>query len=334
MLANPDFLRDRPGMMSDALSDVLSLVKAKSVLSAGLRTGGDWSLRFPPPDGIKFNAVAEGACWLVMDGLAPVRLETGDVFLMTGQLPFIIASDLALRPINGIAVFRTAVSGFAHYGDGTDVLLIAGRVMLDKKSSYVLLDALPPLIHVRAGSVEAESLRWLLDQLTAEITRDRPGAALAIDQLAQLMFVQTLRAHLAGSGALASGWLRALGDPRLAPAIQLMHGDPARAWKLGELAQAAAMSRTSFALRFKTVVGELANAAGGARAARQRCTVGQRGPVTRLHLGKRLQQRLQAHHRLGAETLSIVVAPARTDAERRVGIRSRRVRVPAGSRRP
>ncbi|CAN5252096.1 AraC family transcriptional regulator [soil metagenome] len=234
----------------------LSLVKARSVLSAGLRTGGDWSMRFPPPDGIKFNAVAEGACWLVMDGLAPVRLETGDVFLMTGELPFVIASDLTLPPVDGIAVFRTAaVNGLAHYGDSTDVLLIAGRVVLDRARSAVLLDALPPLIHVRAASAEAASLRWLLDRLIAEITTDRPGAALAIDQLAQLMFVQILRAHLAGSGDLASGWLRALGDPRLAAALQLMHGDPARSWKLGELANAAAMSRSSFALRFKTVVG-------------------------------------------------------------------------------
>lgn len=243
------------GMDSDALSDVLSLVKAKSVLSAGLRTGGDWSLRFPPPDGIKFNAVADGACWLVVDGLAPIRLKTGDVFLMTGQRSFVIASDLKRQPVDGIAVFRSAVNGFAQYGDGTDVLLIAGRVVLDEKCSSVLLDALPPLIHVRAAAREAASLRWLLDQLIAEITRDRPGASLAIDQLAQLMFVQILRAHLSGSGALASGWLRALGDPRLAPAIQSMHRDPARSWRLGELAQGAAMSRTSFALRFKTVVG-------------------------------------------------------------------------------
>ena len=242
-------------MASDTLSDVLALVKAKSVVSAGLRTGRHWSLRFPPPDGIKFNAVAEGACWLVMDGLAPVRLETGDVFLMTGQRPFVIASDLKLTPVDGIAVFRTAVNGFAHHGDGDDVLLIAGRVVLDTKSSSVLLDALPPLIHVRAASAEAASLRWLLDALIGEITLDRPGGALAIDQLAQLMFVQILRAHLTGSGAMASGWLRALGDPRVAPAIQTMHRDPARSWKLGELAQAAAMSRSSFALRFKTVVG-------------------------------------------------------------------------------
>jgi AraC-like DNA-binding protein len=34
-----------------------------------------------------------------------------------------------------------------------------------------------------------------------------------------------------------------------------MHGDPGRPWQLGELAKSAAMSRTTFALRFKTVTG-------------------------------------------------------------------------------
>jgi len=34
-----------------------------------------------------------------------------------------------------------------------------------------------------------------------------------------------------------------------------MHGDPGRSWQLGELAKAVCMSRTTFALRFKTVTG-------------------------------------------------------------------------------
>ncbi|MGO8506757.1 helix-turn-helix domain-containing protein, partial [Rhizobium leguminosarum] len=42
---------------------------------------------------------------------------------------------------------------------------------------------------------------------------------------------------------------------RIAPALRLMHGDPGRSWQLGELAKAAGMSRTSFALRVKTVAG-------------------------------------------------------------------------------
>jgi len=34
-----------------------------------------------------------------------------------------------------------------------------------------------------------------------------------------------------------------------------MHGDPARSWQLNELAKAVAMSRTTFAVHFRTVAG-------------------------------------------------------------------------------
>ncbi|MGO7259096.1 AraC family transcriptional regulator, partial [Rhizobium brockwellii] len=61
--------------------------------------------------------------------------------------------------------------------------------------------------------------------------------------------------HIMSSAPLTVGWLRAFGDDRIAPALRLMHGDPSRSWQLGELATAAGMSRTSFALRFKTVAG-------------------------------------------------------------------------------
>jgi len=47
----------------------------------------------------------------------------------------------------------------------------------------------------------------------------------------------------------------AVGDRQLAPALKLMHSDPGRSWQLGELAKAAAMSRTTFALHFKEVAG-------------------------------------------------------------------------------
>jgi len=52
---------------------------------------------------------------------------------------------------------------------------------------------------------------------------------------------------------LPPGWLRVLTDERLRPAIGLMHADPGKPWSLDELARAAAMSRTSFAERFRTV---------------------------------------------------------------------------------
>lgn len=94
-------------------------------------------------------------------------------------------------------------------------------------------------------------MRWLLDQLLRELTAERAGADFAADQLAQLMFVQVLRAYLADADALPAGRLRALADERIAPALRLMHADPGRPWQLEELARAAAMSRTTFSERFR-----------------------------------------------------------------------------------
>lgn len=82
-----------------------------------------------------------------------------------------------------------------------------------------------------------------------------PGATLATAHLAQLLFIQILRAHMETDAVLSAGWFRALGDRRLAPALALMHGEPARNWRLEELADACAMSRTTFALRFRTTAG-------------------------------------------------------------------------------
>ena len=119
----------------------------------------------------------------------------------------------------------------------------------------LLADVLPPLIHVDASSSEASTIRWLLDQLVKEVTANRPGAVLASKQLAQLLFVQIIRFYLAAATTVTAGWLRALNDERIAPALRLMHGEPGRAWRLGDLAKHVGMSRTSFALRFKANAG-------------------------------------------------------------------------------
>ncbi len=84
---------------------------------------------------------------------------------------------------------------------------------------------------------------------------EQPGAQLASAQLAQLLFIQILRAHLKAAAPMPAGWLRALGDPRIAPALRLMHCDPGRGWHLDELAKACAMSRTTFAFHFKRATG-------------------------------------------------------------------------------
>jgi AraC-like DNA-binding protein len=242
-------------MTGDPFSDILRLANAQSVLSGGFTAGGPWAIRFRPTDKLKFFAVVKGSCWLCRDAeQEPTRLEAGDVFLVS-QHSFVLAGDLAAVPVDATRVFTANSGTIAKVGDGDDFFLIGGHVQLDKASGGLLADVLPPLIHVRASAPQATLLRWLLDQLVYERAAQLPGASVASTQLAQLTFIQILRAHLETSGPVAAGWLRATSDKRLAPALRLMHGDPGRSWRLEELARAAAMSRTTFASHFKAVAG-------------------------------------------------------------------------------
>jgi len=243
-------------MSSDPFSDILKLTSAQSLVTGGFTAGGPWSLQFPAPDKIKFFAVVKGTCWVRIDGEpAPVLFNTGDVGLLSAKRTFVLSSDPDLLPVDAMSVFSGAGKSRVTIGDGADFAHIGGHVLLDPASSQLLADVLPPWIHVPAASPQATAFRWLLDQLVQERASDQPGTQLASAQLAQLLFIQILRAHLQTAAPMPAGWLRALGDPRIAPALRMMHGEPARAWQLDELASACAMSRTTFALHFRTNVG-------------------------------------------------------------------------------
>lgn len=254
-------MRNNPAMPDDPFSDVLRLVSARSVMSGGLAAGGRWAVRVPPSERINFWGILRGAAWLVYeDGTAPLRVVAGDVFLRSVRQPVLLAGDLdaatLAAPLALADVIAGKVDGISRIGDGGDFFMVGGKVEVDPAAGRLLLDALPAQIHIGAASPHAPVLHWLFERLVRERAGALPGAGAALAQLAHLLFIQILRAHLdeTGPGA-APGWLRAAGDPRLAPALRRMHAEPGRAWRLEELAQEAGMSRASFALHFKRTAG-------------------------------------------------------------------------------
>jgi AraC-like DNA-binding protein len=240
----------------DPLSDILFLLRPRTVETYGLVSGGDWALDFPRAyQGIKFGAVARGGCWLKVQGMVdPLRLETGDCYLLTGQ-PYWLGSDMSLAAADARSVFLEAATKIAHYGDSDETFLVGGRLTFDESHAVLLTGTLPPVMHIPAASDEAAVLRWTLDQLARELTEMRPGGALVSEHLGHILFVHVLRAHMAREGDSSPGWLRGLNDPRIGRALRTMHAEPALPWKLEALAKVAGMSRTAFALRFKALVG-------------------------------------------------------------------------------
>jgi AraC-like DNA-binding protein len=258
-MEDPLFMLNRPNPSSaitmDPLSDALSLLNPRSSLSSSLEAGGDWAMDFPRYQGVKFNAVMRGACWLTLQEHGqPIWLEVGDCFLLTDGRPFRLGTRLDLEPVDARVVFAAAQGGVARHGQGAGVFLIGGRFTFDEDAAGLLLDNLPPVFHISAARDEASVLRWVLEHLAEELGDTHPGASLMAAHLTHILLVQALRAFLASEERPASGWLAALSDPKIGAAIRLMHASPARRWTLAELAQAAGMSRTAFALQFKAKV--------------------------------------------------------------------------------
>jgi AraC-like DNA-binding protein len=77
-----------------------------------------------------------------------------------------------------------------------------------------------------------------------------------ISRLIDLMVIRSLRSWAMTEKTAGSGWLGALGDVRISRALKAIHDAPFRRWTVAELAETAAMSRSSFAERFGTLVGE------------------------------------------------------------------------------
>lgn len=67
--------------------------------------------------------------------------------------------------------------------------------------------------------------------------------------------IEVLKLHLAGAPAADHGWIAALNDPVLAPALSLLHQDPARKWTVPDLAAGAAVSRSLLDERFRRDLG-------------------------------------------------------------------------------
>lgn len=240
----------------DPLSDVLSLLKPHTYVAGGFDLGGEWSIQSDAHSGIKCYALVSGACWLGIDGFPePVRLTTGDCFLLPSGRPFRLAKDLDLEPIAfNVLLLGEWRGGVAMLNGGGDTMILGSHFVFTGAHAEILLGAMPPVVHLRKDADKA-ALRWALERMRRELMETQPGGALIAQHLAHMMLVQALRLYLAEGAGRSVGWLFALADPQMAAAMRAVHAEPGARWTLQALAERAGMSRSGFAQKFKAAVG-------------------------------------------------------------------------------
>jgi AraC-like DNA-binding protein len=74
--------------------------------------------------------------------------------------------------------------------------------------------------------------------------------------LIDIILVQAVRVWVEEQPHDQGGWLGALRDPQVGTALGLIHREPQRNWSVSALAHEVAMSRSIFAAKFSSLVGE------------------------------------------------------------------------------
>jgi AraC-like DNA-binding protein len=160
-----------------------------------------------------------------------------------------ISTFMQMPPWRQLPVLR-------HGADGEQTDVVCGYLHSDDPLFDPGLRVFPPVFVVRPP--EGPAADWVRANVAYALDRSgelSSGDGIVMSRLPELLLVEVLRLHLASAPAADRGWLAALQDPVLRPAMSLLHSHPAQRWTVSALAEHAAVSRSVLDSRFREVLG-------------------------------------------------------------------------------
>jgi AraC-like DNA-binding protein len=212
-----------------------------------------------PTDLAHFAMLARGNCWLSVDGIPePIPLTGGDCFLLAKGTSIILRDSPRTRPrwtfreIGARANGNVARCG----GGGSPTTIVCGSLSFDRASLKSITQLLPSFILIKADQARTLALHNTMQALASEMAEQVPGSEVVANRLAEVLFIQVLREHIASGPERNKGWLRAIFDPQIGAALSAIHDRVNTPWTVESIAAAAGMSRSAFAARFKELLGQ------------------------------------------------------------------------------
>jgi AraC-like DNA-binding protein len=256
----------------DAFSDVLRVIRlsggvfleaeftAPWCISGKISTDDCKPFLIPPRHVIASHFVATGNMRLRVEGGDALDVRAGEFVLLPHNDTHVFGSDLNVPLMPAGEVIQPPPGGgiarINYGGGGAATQVLCGYLGSDAPFSP-LLSALPSVLKldVRAtasGAWIESSFRFA----ASEIAAGRLGSTTVITKLSELLFVEAVSQFVASLPAERRGWLAGLRDPQIGRALALLHARPNEAWTAEALALEVGMSRSVFAERFTSLVGQ------------------------------------------------------------------------------
>jgi AraC family transcriptional regulator, activator of mtrCDE len=240
----------------DAFTLLAPLLRVRPELQDFCRFGGDWRSPHSREETgwAAFHIVTRGTCQVERTGRPAVRLGAGDILLFPHGDAHTVYGGGGRHEFRDVSVtYRDYVRVKQIKGVAIETELICGRLHLETNAENLLLAALPRVIVLRVAA-GLDYCNSLVAAIRDELEYDRAGAAVVARDLASALFVILLRQHLEHNPP-ADGLLALLGHRETAKAAAAMLRKPNHDWALDELANMAAVSRSTLVRAFRRTCG-------------------------------------------------------------------------------
>ncbi|MGH9873672.1 MAG: AraC family transcriptional regulator [Pyrinomonadaceae bacterium] len=246
---------------ADVLTAVLSTLQFRGQVFCYSEFTAPWALRLPSSDFAHFHVFERGEGWIKLEeSESPISLASGDLVIVPQGGGHILGDNPKTRAVDleKLLKRRSAKDHVVrHGGGGSQATVVCGSLRFETQMGNPILALLPPIIHISQG--HAETGVWLgplLKLLAHEAQNPGKGSGWISSHLSGIIFVQAVRAWIEMQPKGQGGWLGALRDKQISAALNLIHQNPDHPWTIAKLAAEVGMSRSPFANKFNSLVGE------------------------------------------------------------------------------
>lgn len=241
----------------DALSEILEVIKYRGIVYEKIDFSAPWGIELPDDTNSQFWRLVKGKCSVTIPGETTIEMKEGDTVLIPNGAAHWISNEANSKRILSEEFLKARDNGNPFFsGPGEKTIMIGGHFSFEKKPGHPFLKDLPKVIHI--NNLHPDVNIWLkmtCDLIFNELDQEQPGSQKMINSLADAIFIHIIRAYLKQSKK-SDGFLSALQDERISSTLKMVQNAPEKNWTIDKLSKNAGMSRSSFCIAFKKLVGE------------------------------------------------------------------------------
>jgi len=184
-------ITNRPDVVSDGLSAILSRIGLTAEIFMHADLCGDWAMDTSGHRKAAFHLVEQGHGWLHTEAPdSPRLLRSGDFVVFPHDAPHYISSGPE-KPR------KELINQLPRVLEGEITTLLCGFFVFGNRNAWPLLDGLPDVIVLKLMEKGGRNLAYFLLQLVLEeLQNKKPGRGAALNLLAYMLFIMVIRSQM------------------------------------------------------------------------------------------------------------------------------------------